>query len=235
MTQTQDPAIRRAALTYRHIYFTLTACLPPPRDDSPEALHERNEAAVATAASLCPVTAAEAVLAAQSVAAAAHAQECLRAANDPAMPLTMSLKCTAQAASMMRQSESAIRSLQRMQAFRIKRDKDEAAAEAAAMAEHIAASSMTARLTPAVAAAPAPQAEPEPHPEPETAEPEAAEPAQHSDAEIYAILHPRRAALIRRYGGVPPDATFGPPDEDLVRALLASRSPVVTAVDSQKF
>ena len=103
------------------------------------------------------------------------------------------------------------------------------------MAEHIAASSMTARLTPAVAAAPAPQAEPEPPPEPEAAEPEAAEPAQHSDAEIYAILHPRRAALIRRHGGVPPDATFGPPDEDLVRALLASRSPVVTAVDSQKF
>ena len=239
MTQIQDPAIRRAALTYRHIYFTLTACLPPPRDNSPEALHERNEAAVAAAASLCPVTAAEAILAAQSVAAAAHAQECLRAANDPAMPLVMSLKCTAQAASMMRQSHSAIRSLQQMQAIRVKRDSNEAAAAAAAMAEHIAASSMTTRLSPPAAPEPAqaPPLEPEQPPAPEIAMPKAAmqtaEPAPRSDAELYAILHPRRAALIRRHGGVPPDATFGPPDEELVRALLESRSPVVLAVDAE--
>ena len=240
MTQTPDPAIRRAALTYRHIYFTLTACLPPPRDNSPEALHERNEAAVAAAASLCPVTAAEAILAAQSVAAAAHAQECLRAANDPAMPLVMALKCTAQAGSMMRQSQSAIRSLQQMQAIRIKRDSDETAAAAAAMAEHIAASSMTTRLSPPAAPEPVdpPPSEPEQPPAPKLAAPkpprsEPAEPPQRSDAEIYAILHPRRAALIRRHGGVPPDATFGPPDEDLVRALLESRSPVVLAVDSE--
>ena len=232
MTQTPDPAIRRAALTYRHIYFTLTACLPPPRDNSPEALHERNEAAVAAAASLCPVTAAEAILAAQSVAAAAHAQECLRAANDPAMPLVMSLKCTAQAASMMRQSQSAIRSLQQMQAIRIKRDSDESAAAAAAMAEHIAASSMTTRLTPALTEPALAAAEPEmePTPPPEVDRPKAAAP-EHTDAEIYAILYPHRAALIRRYGGVPPDVTFGPPDEDLVRALLESRSPLVRALD----
>ena len=232
MTQTQDPAIRRAALTYRHIYFTLTACLPPPRDDSPEALHERNEAAVAAAASLCPVTAAEAILAAQSVAAAAHAQECLRAANDPGMPLAMALKCTAQAASMMRQSHSAIRSLQQMQAIRIKRDSNEAAAEAAAMAEHIAASSMTTRLTPPIAASEPPRVEPgvEPPPPPEADMPDP-EPPEHTAAETYAVLYPRRAALIRRHGGVPPDVTFGPPDEDLVRALLESRSPLVRAVD----
>ena len=52
MTQMQDPAIRRTALAYRYLFFTLTSSLPPPRDDSPEALHERNEAAVAAAASL---------------------------------------------------------------------------------------------------------------------------------------------------------------------------------------
>ena len=91
MTQTQDPAIRRTALAYRYLFFTLTSSLPPPRDDSPEALDERNEAAVAAAASLCPVTVAEARFAAQSIAAAAHAEECLRAANDPQMPLAMSL------------------------------------------------------------------------------------------------------------------------------------------------
>jgi hypothetical protein len=236
MTQNQDPAIRRAALTYRHIYFTLTACLPPPRDDSPEALHERNEAAVAAAASLCPVTAAEAILAAQSVAAAAHATECLRAANDPDMALVMALKCTAQAASMMRQSQSAIRSLQQMQAIRIKRDSNESAAAAAAMAEHIAASSMTTRLTPPMAepepAPPPSEPEIEPTPSPDAAVPAAA-PPEHTQAEIYAVLYPRRAALIRRHGGVPPDATFGPPDVVLVRALLVSRSPFVRALDTE--
>ena len=243
MTQMQDPAIRRAALTYRHIYFTLTACLPPPRDDSPEALHERNEAAVAAAASLCPVTAAEAILAAQSVAAAAHATECLRAANDPGMALAMALKCTAQAASMMRQSQSAIRSLQQMQAIRIKRDSNEAAAAAAAMAEHIAASSMTTRLTGPMAAPEPPPPEPlieppliEPAPPPEVDQPEvrtteAASPDS-PDAEMYAVLYPQRAALIRRHGGVPPDVTFGPPDEAMVRALLESRSPLVRALDA---
>ena len=218
MTQTQDPAIRRTALAYRYLFFTLTSSLPPPRDDSPEALHERNEAAVAAAASLCPVTVAEARFAAQSIAAAAHAEECLRAANDPQMPLPMSLKCTAQAASMMRQSQSALRSLQRMQAIRIQRDKDEAAAEAAAMAEHIPASSMTARLTPP-AAEPEPEIDPTPPP---AAEIPQAEPPAGPDAELYAVLYPQRAALIRRHGGVPPNVTFGPPDEDMVRALLAT-------------
>ncbi len=232
MTQMQDPAIRRTALAYRYLFFTLTSSLPPPRDDSPEALDERNEAAVAAAASLCPVTVAEARFAAQSIAAAAHAEECLRAANDPQMPLAMSLKCTAQAASMMRQSQSALRSLQRMQAIRIQRDKDEAAAEAAAMAEHITASSMTARLTP-------PAAEPEVGPEPDSTplpEPEirAAAPPACPDAVMYAALYPQRAALIRRHGGVPPDATFGPPDEEIVRALLASPSSVVTARDREE-
>jgi hypothetical protein len=156
------------------------------------------------------------------------------------MALAMALKCTAQAASMMRQSHSAIRSLQQMQAIRIKRDSNETAAAAAALAEHIAASSMTTRLSPPAAPEPAeapPPLEPEQPPAPEIAMPKAAmrtaEPPQRSDAEIYAILHPRRAALIRRHGGVPPDATFGPPDDDLVRALLESRSPVVLAVDSE--
>ena len=239
MTQMQDPAIRRAALTYRHIYFTLTACLPPPRDDSPEALHERNEAAVAAAASLCPVTAAEAILAAQSVAAAAHATECLRAANDPGMALAMALKCTAQAASMMRQSQSAIRSLQQMQAIRIKRDSDESAAAAAAMAEHIAASSMTTRLTPAIAepepGPPEPPIEPAPSSESDMPEVRISEAASSDrpDAEMYAVLYPQRTALIRRHGGVPPDAAFGPPDEAMVRALLESRSPLVRALDPE--
>ncbi len=233
MTQTQDPAIRRAGTAYRQLYLTLTACLPPPPDDTPESLYDRNEAAIARTAALCPVTAAEAVFAAQAIAAAAHAEECMRLANAADMPLAMGLKCTAQATSMMRQSQSAVRTLQNMQAIRIKRDKEMAAAEAAAVAEHIAGSSMAAQPKQTIATPDQPP-QPEPAPAPEAdAYAAATETPERTDEELYAILHPRRAAAIRRHGGMPPGASFAPPDDALVQALLTSRSPVVRAVDSE--
>ena len=40
------------------------------------------------------------------------------------------------------------------------------------------------------------------------------------DAALYEAIYPQRAALIRRYGGVPHDADFGAPEDDLVRVLL---------------
>jgi hypothetical protein len=48
---------------------------------------------------------------------------------------------------------------------------------------------------------------------------------------LYEAIYPDRAALIRRHGGVPDDVTFGPPDEDMVRALLATRSVTLDALD----
>ena len=34
-------------------------------------------------------------------------------------------------------------------------------------------------------------------------------------------MYPERAALIRRHGGVPANVSFGPPEEEMVQALLA--------------
>lgn len=52
------------------------------------------------------------------------------------------------------------------------------------------------------------------------------------EVEYYAAVYPRRARQIRQYGGLPPDCTFGPPDEELLAALLASRSPNLLAIDA---
>ena len=73
-----------------------------------------------------------------------------------------------------------------------------------------------------VAAEPAPEPTPEPAP---AAEPELTE------AERYAIIYPRRAALIRRLGGLPEDCDFGPPDDALVQAVISSTSPKLRALD----
>jgi hypothetical protein len=52
-----------------------------------------------------------------------------------------------------------------------------------------------------------------------------------AEADYYAIVHPNRARLIRQCGGLPPDCDFGPPDEDLVRAIVTGTSPVLRALD----
>ena len=200
-----DPAYLRTREAWHHLIYTLSTSLPPPRDASPEALHRRNESAIAQVAALCPANAAEATLAAQYVAANAQAMECLRLTNHPDTDLVMALKCSAQAASMMRQSQAALRTLLRTQAAREKRDADPINAGTAAWTEHMAAASMTEALT-----------LPKPEPEPDA-----------PDVALYETIYPERAALIRRNGGVPADVTFGPPDEDTVRALVTTRSPIV--------
>ena len=217
-----DPAYLRTREAYHHLVYTLSTSLPPPRDASPEALHRRNESAIAQVAALCPANAAEAALAAQYIAANAQAMECLRLANLRATGLEMGLKCNAQAASMMRQSHSALRTLLRMQGVREKRDANAVTAGTAAWTEHMAAAAMTDALTlPKPELAP-PKPEPEPQPEPDA-----------PDVAQYETIYPERAALIRRNSGVPADVTFGPPDEDIVRALIATRSPVVKTLDRQ--
>jgi hypothetical protein len=58
---------------YYQLVYTLTDLLPPPLDDTPEALRARNHAAIAKVAALLPVNANEADLAAQCIAARAQA------------------------------------------------------------------------------------------------------------------------------------------------------------------
>jgi hypothetical protein len=79
------PVIDLATDLYYHLVCTLTGLLPPPLDDTPEALCTRNHAAIAKVAVLLPVNANEADLApsfacsvAQCIAARAQAQEMLR-------------------------------------------------------------------------------------------------------------------------------------------------------------
>jgi hypothetical protein len=227
MTQITEPETNpdyiRTREAHSHLVYTLSTSLPPPPDTSPEALHQRNQSAITQVAELCPVNAAEAALAAQYVAGAAHVMACLRLGSLQGTDVVMAMKCYAQAASLMRHSQAALRTLQRTQAVRKKRDADPVTADAAAWAEHIAAASMTNALT-ALKPEPAP-----PTPEPEPPEPELDAP----DVALYEAIYPDRAALIRRHGGVPADVTFGPPDEDMVRALLAIRSPTLKPLDQQ--
>jgi hypothetical protein len=234
MTHINEPApdYIRSREAYQHLNYTLSTTLPPPPDNTPEMLHQRNEAAIAQVGALCPANAAEAALAAQYVALSAQAMACLRLANLRATGMEMGLKCNAQAASMSRQSHSALRTLASMQAVRKKRDADPVTADAAAWTERVAIASMTDALT-------LPKPEPAPPPQPEPDAPDVAPPdvapsdVAPADVALYAAIFPERAALIRRHGGVPADVTFGPPDAATVRALLATRSPTLKPLHRQ--
>jgi hypothetical protein len=216
---------------YYQVIHTLRTSLPPPVTDTPEDLAHRDNAAIAQVAALLPANAAEAALAAQYVAANAHAMDSLRLARDPAMPLVQVLQCSAQSASMMRQSQGALRMLQRLHAARQKLEANAAALDRAAWTEHCAAGLMAHALAGAPLAAvdlppppPAPAPAPEPHAEP------VPDPA--AEAEEYALIHPRRAALIRQLGRLPDNPSFSPPDDDLVRALVAGRTCAPLALDA---
>jgi hypothetical protein len=216
---------------YWQLIHTLHTSLPPPITDAPDDLAHRDNAAIAQVAGLLPANAAEAHLAAQFVAANAQAMHCLRLARDPVMPLAQFLQCSAQSASMMRQSQSAQRMLLRLQAARQKIEANAAALERAAWTEHCAAGLMAQALTGAPLAPedlpPPPPPPPAPAPEP-PAEP-VPDPA--AEAEAYALTYPRRAALIRQLGRLPDNPSFGPPEDYLVRALVSGRTPALLARD----
>ena len=213
---------------YYQLVHSLRGLLPPPVTDAPEDEARRDNAAIAQVASLLPATAAEATLAAQFVAAHAHAADCLRLARRFESDGALFLKFTAQSASMMRQSQGAIRTLLHLQAVRQKREADSAATDRAAWTEHCATEYMAQALpggrpTSRPPSAPAPQPSQDEEP---TIDPIAA-------AEEYAQIYPERAALIRRAGGVPDNVPFGPPEDWLARALVTGRSPALLALDRQ--
>ena len=81
-----------------------------------------------------------------------------------------------------------------------------------------------------------------PLPEPAPAQPEAAVPApapaaarpefsERTEAEQYALIHPRRAARIRAAGGLPTPCDFGPPEPAIVAELVHGTSPILRALD----
>ena len=101
---------------------------------TPSDLLQRNHAAIAGVAALCPANAAEANLAAEFVAASEQWKDCLRLAQLPETTPEMAAKCRAEARSMMREGKSALRLLLKLQEARGKRDSNSAACNSAAWA-----------------------------------------------------------------------------------------------------
>ena len=131
---------------YWHLIRTLHLILPPPPTDGPEDLLRRDHAAVARIAAFAPGDAAEADVAAQFVAASEQWKDCLRLVREPGITPEWAMKCRAQAATMMRQANGALRTLRQMQAERRKLEADKAACHRRDWTDHCAAATMTEAL-----------------------------------------------------------------------------------------
>jgi hypothetical protein len=217
---------------YYQVIHTLRGAMPPPVTRSPEDLVRRDNAVIAQVACLLPANADEANIAALYVAASAQALDCLRLAREFPAGEALILKCSAQAASMMRESRAARSLLMRVQALRQKREADHTALDQAAWIEHCAINLMADALgrTALGRTPPAPIAEPPPAMATPVEEP-APQPDPAAEAEQYAIIYPRRAALIRSLGGLPDRPDFGPPAPALVHAIVTGTSPTLRALD----
>jgi hypothetical protein len=73
---------------------------------------------------------------------------------------------------------------------------------------------------------------PEPAPEPAPAEPPAQ--AELTEAEKYAVIYPDRAARIRVSRGLPARLDFGPPEPEIVDALVSGTSPILRELDQRR-
>jgi len=136
------PTLDLAPNLCRQLVYTLTGLLPPPIDDTPEALYARNHAAIAKVAALLPVDANEVDLAAQCIAARAQAEDILRLIRQHAGDITLITRLNAQYASMVRTSLSVHGRLMRVQALRHKRQAIDGAASQDASARDTAELSM---------------------------------------------------------------------------------------------
>jgi hypothetical protein len=52
-----------------------------------------------------------------------------------------------------------------------------------------------------------------------------------TEADYYAVVYPNRAREIRHHAGLPPNCSFGPPDDDLVHAIVTGSTPALRALD----
>ena len=136
------PVIDLSTPLYYQLVYTLTDLLPPPLDDTPQALHTRNHAAIAKVAALLPVNANEADLAAQCIAARAQAEEMLRLLRQHVDDIGLVTRLNAQYGSMVRTSLSVHGRLMRVQALRRKRQAVDGAAHQDAWALNAAERSM---------------------------------------------------------------------------------------------
>ncbi len=198
----------------REAYAGLCGVLPPPAIDTPRPA--RDDEAMAAVAVLAPTDAFEARLAVDVVGADAHAKDCLRLAAKYCNDVTTALRCRAQFAVMMRQMQSALRTLQRMQEARQNTD-----------------------------AASAPGDDQRPRPTPPglgerqaVPDPAVPDPAPLPDplkvAEDFAVQNPLLAARVRAAGGLPPAVIAGldpTTDPAIIEALVNGTSPILCALD----
>ena len=117
-----------------HLTRELCRALPPPPTEHEQ--QSRNEAAIAQVASLQPNSTAEFELAATAVCASFRARHCQVRADEPGQPSADALRWTGKADQMMRQAQSAMRSLLRVQALRQNREADPRALDRGERAEH---------------------------------------------------------------------------------------------------
>jgi hypothetical protein len=203
--------------TAREVYARLCDTLPPLPTDDPEIRAARDADAMAAVAALHPTDVMEARHAVAIVTADAYAADSLRLAGECRTDVAATLRCRAQAAALLREMRGLLRDYRRNQA---ERDKALEAMHPAAM--------QRAGWWFREASVPAP----EPADASATAdEPQPVDFSALSEAEQYALLHPERARRIRAEGGLPARLDFGPPDPDLVAALVHGTSPILLALD----
>jgi hypothetical protein len=229
MTET---AVHFPSDTYYQIVHTLRTVMPPPVADTPDDHARRDRAIIAHVASLLPVGAEEAHLAARYVAADAHAMDCIRLARRyEESDTARATKCTSQSASMMREARSLRAQLHRAQAAREQRDEDPTTSETAAQIQQNVLSVMV-NVPPNPSPVPAREAAPPPPvPQPATSETTRCDPV--AEAERYALHHRKRAALIRRLRRMPEKTDIGWVAPEIVQALITGTTPILQELDQK--
>ncbi len=213
---------------YHHLIHALCGALPLPIPNTPENLIRRDNAAIARIAAMLPANPDEANLATQYISAQDQSLESMRLARRPGLDDKSIRQYIAEANSMMRQANATRRLLMRLQSERQKREANGKTLDQANWLEHCAMSLMADALGRPLPG-PIAQATPDPEPPPDDEEPE---PNLATEAEHYAIMYPKRAALIRSLGGLPPKCDFGPPRPELVHVIATGTSPHLCALDS---
>jgi hypothetical protein len=208
------PNANPSGTNYRATFADLCSQLPPFPKNDPEAQAAREQRAMDAVVALTPYDHFEVRLAVRTVAADAHAADALRSAALAADNPDRVRQCRAQAASMACASDSALRALLRIQA---RREKLETEMHPATM-ENAGYWFKSIQVPPAPAPAPAEA--------PDDAEPVRTQAQIDADAKLYAVMYPDRVARIRAASGLPPRLDFGPPEPEIVAALLRNRLPV---------
>ncbi len=202
----------------RAIFAELCRSLPKSAADTDEAIAARARKALDAVCALHPEDQLEADLATRIATMHAHAMDALHAAGEAADDPDRQRQYRAQAASMARQADSALVKLRRIQAERDKAFNEMHPATMGRAGYWFREVSVPAPETPPRPAAP-PAACPGPRSGAE-AEPERAPADIEADAKLYVAMYPDRVRRIRAAGGLPPDLDFGPPEPEIVKAIL---------------